>query len=144
MIERLARGEISKRAARDELTVSDTRINVMLAHIRGEAADPTIVRRAMDDKLARPTNTDLYRKGSTASRRSSATSKPTLAIADSPAADSPAVNSEWRLICASGSMLQAPAGLAQPEMPAGATRCSTQSADRSTSCRRFVRQPQQG
>jgi hypothetical protein len=62
VIERLARGEISKRAARDELTVSDTRINAMIAHIRGEAADPTIVRRAMDDKLARPTNTDLYRK----------------------------------------------------------------------------------
>jgi hypothetical protein len=62
VIERLARGETSKRAARDELTVSDGRINAMLAHIRGEAADPTIARRAMDDKLARPSNTDLYRK----------------------------------------------------------------------------------
>ena len=62
VIERFARGEISKRAARDELTVSDGRINAMLAHIRGEAADPTIARRAMDDKLARPSNTDLYRK----------------------------------------------------------------------------------
>ena len=88
VIERLARGEISKRAARDELTVSDGRINSMLAHIRGEAADPSIARRAMDDKLARPTNTDLYRKRSTASSPSSATSKRTSAIADSPAADS--------------------------------------------------------
>jgi hypothetical protein len=62
VIKRLARGEISKRAARDELTVSDARINAMVAHIRGEAANPTIARRAMDDKLARPSNTDLYRK----------------------------------------------------------------------------------
>ena len=62
VIERLARGEISKRAASDELTVSDGRINAMLAHVRGEAADPTIARKAMDDKLAGPDNTDLYRK----------------------------------------------------------------------------------
>ena len=54
VIERVARGEISKRAARDELTVSDTRINAMLAHVRGEATDPTIARKAMDDKLADP------------------------------------------------------------------------------------------
>jgi hypothetical protein len=34
----------------------------MIAHIRGEVTDPTIVGRAMDDKLSEPTNTDLYRK----------------------------------------------------------------------------------
>jgi hypothetical protein len=62
VIERLARGEISQRAARDELTVSPARIKVMLAHLRGEAVDPTIARRAMDHKLADPTNTELYRK----------------------------------------------------------------------------------
>jgi len=54
VIERLARGEISKRAARDELTASDRRVNTMLAHVRGEAVDPSIARRAMDAKLAEP------------------------------------------------------------------------------------------
>ena len=62
VIEQVARGEISKRAARDELTVSDTRINAMLAHVRGEATDPAIARKAMDNKLADPRNTELYRK----------------------------------------------------------------------------------
>ena len=38
VIERVARGEISKRAAKDELRVSDSRINAMLAHVRGEAS----------------------------------------------------------------------------------------------------------
>ena len=60
VIERVARGEISKRAARDELDVSDTRINAMLAHVRGEATDPAIARKAMDAKLAEPDNAELF------------------------------------------------------------------------------------
>jgi len=62
VIERLARGEISKRAARDALTVSDARINTMLAYVRGAAIDPTIARRGMDATLAEPANAELYRK----------------------------------------------------------------------------------
>jgi transposase len=106
VIERLARGEISKRAARDELTVSDTRINVMLAHIRGEAADPTIVRRAMDDKLARPTNTDLYRKRQHSIEPVFGNIKANLGYRRFARRGLPAVNSEWRLICASHNMLK--------------------------------------
>ena len=105
MIERLARGEI-KRAARDELTVSDARINAMLAHIRGEAADPTT--RDGRGGQAGPTqqHRPLPQTSSTASSPSSATSKPTSAFADSPAADSQRVQSEWRLICAAHNMLK--------------------------------------
>jgi hypothetical protein len=106
VIERLARGEVSKCAARDELTVSDTRINAMLAHIRGEAADPTIVRRAMDDKLARPTNTDLYRKRQHSIEPVFGNIKANLGYRRFARRGLPAVNSEWRLICASHNMLK--------------------------------------
>jgi len=40
VIGRLARGEISKRAAADELTVSTSRINTMLVHVQGESIGP--------------------------------------------------------------------------------------------------------
>jgi len=106
VIERLARGEISKRAARDELTVSDTRINVMIAHIRGEATDPTIARRAMDDKLAEPTNPDLYRKRQHSIEPVFGNIKANLGYRRFTRRSLPAVNSEWRLICASHNMLK--------------------------------------
>ena len=106
VIERLARGEISKRAARDELTVSDARINAMLAHIRGEAADPTIARRAMEDKLARPGSTDLYRKRQHSIEPVFGNIKANLGYRRFTRRGLTAVQSEWRLICAAHNMLK--------------------------------------
>ena len=79
VIERLDRGEISRRAACDQLQVSDTRAKSMLAHIRGEAVDPSIARRTMDAKLAEPANAELSKSVVRSSNRSSGTSKPTSA-----------------------------------------------------------------
>ena len=62
VIEQLNRGEISKRAAKDKLTVSTTRISAMLAHVRGEATDPSLARKEMDRKLADPANAQRYKK----------------------------------------------------------------------------------
>ena len=36
----------------------------MLAHVRGDITDPTVARKAMDDKLAQSDNAMLYRKRS--------------------------------------------------------------------------------
>jgi transposase len=68
VIERVARGEISKRAAADELTVSNSRINTMLAHVNGEAIDPAVARQQMNDRLSDPKNTELYNLSSAAER----------------------------------------------------------------------------
>lgn len=62
VIDRLAHGEISQRAAMDQLQVSQVRVKAMLAHVRGESIEPTIARRAMDDKLADPVNAALYKQ----------------------------------------------------------------------------------
>jgi transposase len=106
VIERVARGEISKRAARDKLTVSDSRVNAMLAHIRGEATDPTIARRTMDDKLAEPANTDLYRKRQHSIEPVFGNIKSNLGYRRFTRRSLPAVNSEWRLICAAHNVLK--------------------------------------
>jgi transposase len=106
VIERLARGEISKRAARDELTVSDTRINAMLAHIRGEAIDPSIARRAMDAKLAEPANAEAYRKRQHSIEPVFGNIKANLGYRRFTRRSVPAVNSEWRLICTAHNLLK--------------------------------------
>ena len=68
--------------------------------------DPTIVRRAMDDKLARPTNTDLYRKRQHSIEPVFGNIKANLGYRRFARRGLPAVNSEWRLICASHNMLK--------------------------------------
>ena len=106
MVERLDRGEISKRAARDQLTVSDARINMMLAHVRGQATDPTIARRAMDTKLAEPANIDRYRKRQHSIEPVFGNIKANLGYRRFTRRGLPAVSSEWRLICASHNLLK--------------------------------------
>jgi Trp operon repressor len=106
VIERLARGEISKRAARDELTVSDARINTMLAHVRGEATDPAIARKAMDDKLADPENAETYGKRSGTIEPVFGNIKANLGYRRFMLRSLPAVNSEWRLICTAHNLLK--------------------------------------
>jgi transposase len=106
VLERVARGEMSKRAARDELTVSDTRINAMLAHVQGEAVDPSIARRDMDTKLALPDNAELYRKRSHTIEPVFGNIKANLGYRRFSRRSLPAVNSEWRLICAVHNLLK--------------------------------------
>jgi len=106
VIERLDRGEISRRAARDELDVSDSRIKTMLAHVRGDAPDPTIVRRAMDTKLADPINTQRYRQRQRAIEPVFGNIKANLGYRRFARRGLNAVTSEWRLTCASHNLLK--------------------------------------
>lgn len=106
VIQQLARGEISKRAARDQLTVSDNRINAMLAHVRGETTEPAIARRAMDARLAEPVNAELYRKRQHSIEPVFGNIKANLGYRRFTRRGFPAVNSEWRLICAAHNLLK--------------------------------------
>lgn len=106
VIERVASGEISKRAAQDELTVSDRRIATMLAHVRGQEVDPTIARRAMDDKLADPDNAERYRSRQHAIEPVFGNIKANLGYRRFQRRGLPAVNSEWRLICTVHNLLK--------------------------------------
>ncbi|HEY6819403.1 MAG TPA: transposase [Mycobacterium sp.] len=106
VIERVARGEISKRAASDELAVSVPRVNTMLAHVRGEATDPAIARRAMDDKLAEPDNAELYRKRQHSIEPVFGNIKANLGYRRFTRRSLSAVNSEWRLICTAHNLLK--------------------------------------
>jgi transposase len=106
VIERLARGEISKRAAADELAVSAGRINAMLAHVRGEAIDPTIARNAMNDRLTEPANAVLYRKRQHSIEPVFGNIKANLGYRRFSRRGYHAVNSEWRLICTIHNLLK--------------------------------------
>lgn len=106
IIKQLAHGEISKRAARDKLTVSDNRINAMLAHVRGEATDPTLARRAMDAKLAEPDNAERYRKRQHSIEPVFGNIKANLGYRRFTRRGYAAVNSEWRLICTAHNLLK--------------------------------------
>ena len=106
VLERVARGELSKRAARDQLTVSDIRINTMLAHVNGEAVDPSIARRDMDVKLAEPANAELYKKRSHTIEPVFGNIKANLGYRRFNRRSLPAVNSEWRLICTVHNLLK--------------------------------------
>ena len=68
--------------------------------------DPTIARQAMDNKLAEPTNTDLYRKRQHSIEPVFGNIKANLGYRRFARRGLPAVNSEWRLICASHNMLK--------------------------------------
>lgn len=106
VIERLARGEISKRGACDELSVSPTRINAMLGHVRGEATDPSIARKAMDDKLADPANAELYGQRCSSIEPVFGNIKGNLGYRRFSRRSLPAAQSEWRLICTVHNLLK--------------------------------------
>jgi hypothetical protein len=106
VIERLDRGEISRRAASDALGVSDTRVKSMLAHVRCVRTDPTIARRAMDQKLAEPANARRYARRSVAIEPVFGNIKRNLAYTGFMRRGLPAVHSEWRLICTTHNLLK--------------------------------------
>lgn len=106
VIERLDRGEISRRAAVDELNISTWRINAMLAHIRGEKTEPDIARRAMSAKLKEPDNQALYKKRAPSIEAVFGNIKQNLGFRRFSRRGLPAVNSEWRLICTAHNLLK--------------------------------------
>ena len=106
VIERLARGEISKRAASDKLTISASRVNTMLAHVRGEAIAPAIARKTMEDKLEQPEHADRYRKRSTSIEPIFGNIKGNLGYRRFARRGLPAVHSEWRLMCTVHNLLK--------------------------------------
>lgn len=106
VIESVERGEISKRAAADRLRVSNGRIRTMLAHVRGEATDPVIARRAMDAKLAEPENAARYRKRQHAIETVFGNIKANLGYRRFARRGLDAANSEWRLMCAIHNILK--------------------------------------
>jgi transposase len=106
VIEQLARGEISKRAAQDQLCVSATRVNSMLAHVRGDAIDPSIARKNMDDKLAEPANADLYKQRGQIIEPVFGNIKANLGYRRFTRRGFQAVQSEWRLICTAHNLLK--------------------------------------
>jgi transposase len=106
IIERVDRGEISRRAAKHQLEVTDGRIRTMLAHVRGEAVDPSIARKQMDDHLAEPEKAELYAKRSTAIEPVFGNVKHNLGFRRFSRRSLPAVNSEWRLMCTVHNLLK--------------------------------------
>jgi transposase len=106
VIERVARGEISKRAAADELCVSNTRVNVMLEHVKGEAIDPAVAREQMNARLAEDRNAELYRHRSKTIEPVFGNIKGNLGYRRFTLRGLSAVNSEWRLICTAHNLLK--------------------------------------
>ncbi|QUW19631.1 transposase [Agrococcus sp. Marseille-Q4369] len=106
VIERLNRGEINKREAAGELMVSGTRINSMLAHVRGEAVEPSIARAVMDEKLAEPRGSALYAQRQHTIEPVFGNIKGNLGYRRFTRRGIDAVQSEWRLICAAHNLLK--------------------------------------
>lgn len=106
VIERLARGELTKRAAAGELMISVTRVNSMLAHVRGEAIEPSIARAQMDAKLASPRGAALYAQRQHTIEPVFGNIKGNLGYRSFTRRGLDAVQSEWRLICAAHNLLK--------------------------------------
>lgn len=106
VIERLNRGEINKREAAGELMVSGTRVNSMLAHLRGEAVEPSIARAVMDEKLAEPRGSALYAQRQHTIEPVFGNIKGNLGYRRFTRRGLDAVQSEWRLICAAHNLLK--------------------------------------
>lgn len=106
VIEQVARGEISKRAASDHLMISVSRVDTMLAHVRGEATEPSIARAAMKAKLAKEENAELYKKRAHSIEPVFGNIKANLGYRRFNRRGFQAVNSEWRLICTAHNLLK--------------------------------------
>lgn len=106
VVERLAAGEISLRAASDHLGVSVARVKTMLAHVQGDITDPTLARNAMDHKLAQPDNAMLYRKRAVSIEPVFGNIKANLGFRKFTLRGLAGVHSEWRLICTVHNLLK--------------------------------------
>jgi transposase len=106
IVERVAAGEISLRAASDNFSVSVSRVKTMLGHIRGDIIDPTIARNVMDNKLSQPENAALYRKRSVSIEPVFGNIKANLGFRKFALRGRAGAHSEWRLICTVHNLLK--------------------------------------
>ncbi|MCF6390879.1 transposase [Mycobacterium sp. MBM] len=106
VIERLVAGEISRRAASDQLDVSPARVNTMLAHVRDGVIDPAVARNTMNDKLSDPENAKIYRKRGVSIEPVFGNIKANLGFRKFSLRGHAGVHSEWRLICTVHNLLK--------------------------------------
>ena len=84
----------------------------MLAHVRGEAPEPSMVRRAMDDKLAQPTHAERFRRRKVIIEPVFGNIKANRGYRSFTRRGLDAVQSEWRLICTTHNILKLRAAFA--------------------------------
>ena len=79
----------------------------MLAHVRGEAPDPAIARKAMDvETLPQSSNAKLYKKRAASIEPVFGNIKGNLGYRRFARRSLHAVNSEWRLMCTAHNLLK--------------------------------------
>jgi hypothetical protein len=86
--------------------VSVSRVKTMLAHVRGEIIDPTMARKAMDDKLSQPHHAAFYRKRAVSIGPVFGNIKANLGFRKFSLRGRDGVHSEWRLICTVHNLLK--------------------------------------
>jgi transposase len=106
IVERVAAGASSLRAASDHLGVSVSRVKTMLAHVQGDRIDPTVARKTMDDKLSQPDNDALYRKRGVSIEPVFGNIKANLGFRRFALRGLDGVHAEWRLICTVHNLLK--------------------------------------
>lgn len=106
VVQRLAAGEISRRAVSDHLGVSPARVKAMLAHVQDGVTDPTVARNAMNNKLSQPENATLYRKRGVSIEPVFGNIKANLGFRRFSLRGHAGVHSEWRLICTIHNLLK--------------------------------------
>jgi transposase len=112
VIEALERGEISQRGAIDRLGISASRVKTMLAYVRGEGPEPSMVRRAMDDKLAQPIHAARFKRRKAIIEPVFGNIKANRGYRGFTRRGLAAVESEWRLICTTHNLLKLRAAFA--------------------------------
>ena len=114
VIEKVDAGELSLRAAAREVGLSDLKIRQLLERHRVGLPDPTLVRHRMEEKLADPDNQVRYKKRQSSIEPVFGNIKANRGYRRFARRGLTAVNSEWRLICATHNLLKlrrmAPAG----------------------------------
>ncbi len=95
-------------SAKDQLCVSDSRINAMLAHVRGEATEPSIVLKdaGMPSSPNPPTPTSTRNEGSDHRTRLRQHQSQSRLPAIHVSAACPPSTGEWRLICTAHNLLK--------------------------------------
>lgn len=106
IVEKVIARELSQRAAIDELGINIARLRTMLAHVRGDVVDPTIIREQMDAKLGGPNGAAAYRKRQHSIEPVFGNIKANLGYRRFSVRSLPAVQAEWRLICSAHNLLK--------------------------------------
>ena len=106
VIEKVDAGELSVRAAAYELDLSPLKVRKLLAAHRSGLPDPTLVRQQMEAKLTDPANQVRYRKRQSSIEPVFGNVKANRGYRRFARRGLEAVNSEWRLICATHNLLK--------------------------------------